>query len=145
MLATAIAAALTLGAADASAQTKGAATKAEVQSIQSQMEALAQRLNRLEATNAELKTQNAELQALADRRDAEVDYLKSQTKELREEGAVASNEISKVKGADWATKIKGRGDFRFRQESIWSERASQRPGRGCRRPSSPAHPRAPGL
>ena len=44
VLATAIAAALTLGAADASAQTKGAATKAEVQTIQSQMQALAERL-----------------------------------------------------------------------------------------------------
>jgi hypothetical protein len=111
-----------LSAAQANAQTKGTATKAEVQSIQAQMQALAERLNRLEATNAELKTQNSELQALADRREAEMDYLKSQTKELREEGAVNTNEISKVKGADWATKIKGRGDFRFRDESIWSER-----------------------
>ena len=123
VLATAVAAVLTLSAADASAQTKGAATKAEVQSIQSQMQALAERLNRLEAANAELKTQNSELQALADRREAEMDYLKSQTRDLREEGAVAANEISKVKGADWATKIKGRGDFRFRQENIWTERA----------------------
>ncbi len=122
VLATAVAAALTLSAADASAQTKGAATKAEVQSIQSQMQALAERLSRLEAANAELKTQNSDLQALADRREAEMDYLKSQTKELREEGAVASNEISKVKGADWATKIKGRGDLRYRSENIWTER-----------------------
>ena len=122
VLATAVAAALMLSAADASAQTKGAATQAEVQSIQSQMQALAERLNRLEAANAELKTQNSELQALADRREAEMDYLKSQTKELREEGAVAANEISKVKGADWATKIKGRGDIRYRSENIWTER-----------------------
>ena len=43
----------------------------------------------LETTNAELKTQNSELQALADRREAEMEYLKAQTKELREEGAVA--------------------------------------------------------
>ena len=122
VLATAVAAALTLSAADASAQTKGAATKAEVQSIQSQMQALAERLSRLEAANAELKTQNSDLQALADRREAEMDYLKSQTRELREEGAVASNEIAKVKGADWATKIKGRGDLRYRSENIWTER-----------------------
>ena len=122
VLATAVAAVLTLSAADASAQTKGAATKAEVQSIQSQMQALAERLSRLEAANAELKTQNSDLQALADRREAEMDYLKSQTKELREEGAVASNEIAKVKGADWATKIKGRGDIRYRSENIWTER-----------------------
>lgn len=122
VLATAVAAALTLSAAQANAQTKGAATKAEVQSIQAQMQALTERLNKLEAANAELKAQNGELQALVDRRDAEVDYLKVQTKELREEGAVASNEISKVKGSDWAAKIKGRGDFRFRNENIWQER-----------------------
>jgi hypothetical protein len=122
VLASAMAAALMMSAAQANAQTKGAATKAEVQSIQAQMQALAERLNRLEAANAELQTQNGELQSLVERRDAEVDYLKSQTKELREEGAVASNEIAKVKGADWAGKIKGRGDFRFRNESIWTER-----------------------
>ena len=51
--------------------------------------------------------------AIVERRDAETDYLKAQTKELREEGAVASNEITKVKGADWATKIKFKGDLRY--------------------------------
>jgi len=86
------------------------------------MKALAERLNRLETANAQLQTENEQLKAVVDRREAEVDYLKSQTKELREEGAVASNEISKVKGADWATKLKGRGDFRFRHEMIESER-----------------------
>jgi hypothetical protein len=122
VLATAIAAVLTLGAADASAQTKGAVTKDEIESMQAQMQALVERMNRLEAANTELKAQNSELQELADRREAEMDYLKVQTKDLREESAVASNEISKVKGADWATKIKGRGDFRFRNENIWVER-----------------------
>ncbi len=140
VLATAVAAALTLSAADASAQTKGAATKADVQSIQAQMQALAERLNRLETANAELKTQNSELQALADRREAEMDYLKSQTKELREEGAVASNEISKVKGADWATKIKGRGDLRYRsREHLDGARRRRRGGRRGR-PLPPSHP-----
>jgi hypothetical protein len=122
VLATAVAAALALGAADASAQTKGAASKAEVQTLQTQMQALTERLNRLEASNAQLQTENSELKSLVERRDAETDYLKSQTKELREEGAVAANEISKVKGADWAAKIKGRGDFRYRHEHIATER-----------------------
>jgi hypothetical protein len=123
MLATAVAAVLALSAADASAQPKGAATQPEVQSIQAQMQALAERLSRLESANAELKTQNSELQALADRREAEMDYLKSQTRDLRAEGANTANDLSKVKGADWATKIKARGDFRFRNENIWAERA----------------------
>jgi hypothetical protein len=122
VLATAVAAALTLSAADASAQTKGTATKAEVQAIEAQMQALMDRLNRLEATNNQLQTDNAELKALADRREAEMDYLKAQTKELREEGAVAANDISKVKGADWAGKIKFKGDLRVRNENIEQER-----------------------
>jgi len=122
VLATAVAATLALAAPQAFAQAKGSATKAEVQAIEAQMKALAERLNKLEASNTQLQSENEQLKAVVDRRDAEIDYLKSQTKELREEGAVASNEISKVKGADWATKLKGRGDFRFRHEMIESER-----------------------
>jgi hypothetical protein len=122
VLATAVAATLALSAPQAFAQAKGSATKADLQAIEAQMQALAERLNRLETTNAQLQTENEQLKAVVDRREAEVDYLKSQTKELREEGAMASNEISKVKGADWATKLKGRGDFRFRHEGIESER-----------------------
>ena len=122
VLATAVAAALTFGAADASAQTRGTATRAEVQAIEAQMQALMERLNKLEATNTTLQTDNAELKALADRREAEMDYLKAQTRELREEGAVASNEISKVKGTDWAGKVKVRGDLRYRHEYIGTER-----------------------
>ena len=122
VLATAVAATLALAAPQAFAQAKGSATKAEVQAIEAQMKALAERLNKLEASNTQLQSENQELKAVVDRREAEIDYLKSQTKELREESAVASNEISKVKGADWATKLKGRGDFRYRHEGIESER-----------------------
>ena len=122
VLATAVAATLALAAPAAFAQAKGAATKAEVQAMQAQMEALAQRLNKLEAANASLQAENADLKSVVDRRDAEMDYLKAQTRELREEGAVVSNEVSKVKGADWATKIKARGDLRYRHEWIDAER-----------------------
>jgi hypothetical protein len=122
VLATAVAAALALAAPQASAQAKGSVSKAEIQAIQAQMQALAERLNKLEAANTQLQTENQQLKVDVDRRDAEIDYLKSQTKELREESAVASNEISKVKGADWATRIKLKGDFRFRDENIAQER-----------------------
>jgi len=121
VLATAVAAALALAAPQADAQS---ASKAEVQAMKAQLEALAERLGRLEAQNATLQTENETLKSAVDRRDAEMDYLKSQTKELREEGAVAANEIGKVKGADWATKIKARGDIRYRSENIWTERVA---------------------
>lgn len=122
LLATAVAAALTLGAAEAYAAPAKTATKAELDAMQAQMKALAERLNRLEAANAQLQTENSELKSLVDRRDAETDYLKAQTKELREEGAIASNELGKLKGADWASKIKFKGDFRMRDENIETQR-----------------------
>lgn len=122
LLATAMTSVLALAATDAYAQSKGTATKAELQAMQAQMTALADRLNRLEAANATLTTENAALKATVERRDAETDYLKAQARELREESAFASNEIAKVKGADWATKIKLRGDVRYRDENIETER-----------------------
>ena len=124
VLATAVATALSLAGQEASAQSRAAATKADVQAMQTQLQALTERLNRLEAANTQLQTENTELKAVVERRDAETDYLKSQTKELREEAAVASNEIAKVKGADWATKIKARGDLRYRHEEIHRERTA---------------------
>ncbi len=117
ILATAVAAVLTLASAEAGAQ-----SKAEFDALQAQVAALAERLNRLETSNASLQAENATLKEVVERRDAEVDYLKAQTKDLREESAVASNELSKVKGADWATKIKAKGDFRYRHEQISPER-----------------------
>ena len=122
VLATAVAATLALAAPQAFAQAKGSATKADVQAIEAQMKALAERLNKLETSNTQLQSENEQLKAVVERREAEVDYLKSQTKELREESAVAANEIGKVKGADWATKIKFKGDLRLRNENIESER-----------------------
>ena len=58
-LATAVAATLALAAPQAYAQSKGSASKAEVQAIEAQMKALADRLNRLESANSTLQTQNA--------------------------------------------------------------------------------------
>jgi regulator of replication initiation timing len=122
LLATAVAAALTLAAVEASAAPGSAATKAEIQAMQAQMEALAARLSKLEAANTALQAENSELKSVVERRDAETDYLKAQTKDLREEGAVASNELSKLKGADWASRIKFKGDFRMRDENIEQQR-----------------------
>jgi prefoldin subunit 5 len=113
---------LALAAPEAFAQAKGNATRGEIQAIEAQMNALAERLNRLEAANTSLQAENSELKSAVERRDAEIDYLKSQTKELREEGAVVSNEVSKVKGADWAAKIKFKGDLRYRHEMITQDR-----------------------
>jgi hypothetical protein len=120
VLATAIAAALVM----ASPQTQAAVSNADIEAMKAQMQALADRLNKLESANTDLKSENAELKALVDRRDAETDYLKAQTKELRADAASADNEISKVKGTDWASKIKLRGDLRYRHEQFDQERVA---------------------
>jgi archaellum component FlaC len=119
VLATAVAAVLMLAG-----QKAGAQSRSEFEAMQTQLQALAERLNRLEATNTQLQAENAELKTQVERREAETEYLKSQTKELREEAAVASNEINKVKGTDWATKVKARGDLRYRHEEIHRERTT---------------------
>ena len=98
LLATAVAAALTLAAVERRLPRAARATKAEIQAMQAQMEALAARLGKLEAANTALQAENSELKSVVERRDAETDYLKAQTKELREEGAVASNELEQAQG-----------------------------------------------
>jgi hypothetical protein len=118
LLAAAVAATLAMAAPDASAATGGAATKAEIQAMQAQMQALAERLNKLEAANSSLQTENQQLKATVEQRDAEMDYLKEQTKEQRQESAQTSADLGKLKGADWASRIKFKGDFRAREEFI---------------------------
>ena len=124
LLAAAVAATLAMASADASAATGGTATKAEIQAMQAQMQALADRLNKLEAANSALQNENSQLKAVSEQRDSEIDYLKEQTKTLRQESAEASGELSKVKGADWASRIKFKGDFRVREEYIAKQRVT---------------------
>jgi hypothetical protein len=118
LLAAAVTAALAMAVTDASAATGATATRAEIQAMQAQMQALADRLNKLEAANASLQTENTQLKATTEQRDAEIDYLKEQTKEQRQESAQASADLGKLKGADWASRIKFKGDFRAREEYI---------------------------
>ena len=95
---------------------------AEMQAMRSELRTVNSRLAALEATNSSLQDRNQQLEAVVERREAEVDYLKSQTQELRKEGAEVAADLDKVKGADWATRIKLRGDLRVRSEMVTQER-----------------------
>jgi hypothetical protein len=106
----------------AQAAPREAVTQADLQALQLQMQALAQRLDALEAANAQLKSENAELQAVASQRDAEVASLKAQSQELDAKATVTANQVAQAKGADWASRIKARGDLRYRHERLTSER-----------------------
>jgi regulator of replication initiation timing len=122
LLATAVAAVLTLASAEAPAATGNTATKAELQALQSQLQALADRLSKVEAANATLKQENDQLKALADRREVETTELKAQTEDLTKQAATSKDELGKLKGADWASRIKFKGDFRVRDENITQDR-----------------------
>ncbi len=100
----------------------GTATRAEVAALQAQMQAMAERLDRLEAANAQLLGQNAELRTLADRRGAEFDDLKTQSQELKTAVATTADDLGKLAGADWASRVRFRGDLRYRHERIDQER-----------------------
>jgi hypothetical protein len=113
---------ITLPAAAFAATGQAPASRAEVDALRAQMQALAARLDQLEVSNARLQGENADLRALADRREAETEYLQAQTKALREQTATNAADVAKVKGSDWASRIRARGDFRYRHERLTGER-----------------------
>lgn len=122
VLGAAVAAALSLSTGVMAATDKQAA----LDDVLTRLAALEQRVNQVEARNSELEAQNADLKAKADRTEATQDYLKAQTKELRANSAGLLNETAKVKGTDWASKIKLKGDLRYRNEGIKTENAPSR-------------------
>ncbi len=122
LFATAVAAVVALVATGERAQARDSATHEDVAAVRAQVAALSERLDRLEASNLTLQAENSALRTEVERRNAETEYLKAQTQELRGEVASASSEVARVKGADWTTRLKAHGDFRYRHESIETER-----------------------
>lgn len=114
--------ALTGGLSPLVATAASSARKADIQALQAQVLALAARLDRLEAANTQLQGENAELRAAVEQGGAEAAELKQQTVHLQQQAATTQADLGKVKGADWASRIKVRGDLRYRHETIWSER-----------------------
>ena len=86
--------------------------------VLARLSTLEARVGQVEARNAQLESENAELKTKSERTEATQDYLKVQTKELRAQSAGLLNDTSKVKGTDWASKIKFKGDLRYRNEGI---------------------------
>ena len=108
-----------LSSADAGAQ--AAAPSGEIAQIRAQIEALLQRVDRLEQQNADLSRENSELKAAGERGDAEREYLKAQTQDLRKESATVNSALAGLRGAEWAQRISLKGDFRYRHEEIFDD------------------------
>ena len=108
------------------AATRSAPDGADIQAAQGRMEAqlqaLAERLDQLEADNAALKGEVAELNAALGRREAEVETLKAQSQQAGEVAAQVAKDADKLKGAEWASRIKFKGDLRIRSDRLESER-----------------------
>ncbi|MEY4376955.1 MAG: hypothetical protein RJB26_1505, partial [Pseudomonadota bacterium] len=129
-LTTAVAAILAAGAlasaeASAAAARTPAATTAvvavsasDLEALRAEFTALRERLERLEAANTQLTAENAELKTAAADSEPVIDYLKSQIKEQRVDTARLQADADKVRGADWASKMKWKVDMRYRMETI---------------------------
>ena len=124
--ATVVAITLALAAPVPFAQAKAAPSASELQAAQAQLQvqvqALAERLNQLEADNAVLKGEVAQLNAVLGRREAEIETLKSQTQGLSEEVDVVARDAGQLQGAEWASRIRMKGDLRVRSDRLESER-----------------------
>ncbi|HEX7114368.1 MAG TPA: putative porin [Steroidobacter sp.] len=88
-----------------------AASEDELTQIRSQLLDLIERVERLEQQNRALQAEN-------DRLRTDSEYLKEETRGLRKDTALVAGESAKVKGADWASRVSIKGDFRYRHEQI---------------------------
>jgi hypothetical protein len=92
-----------------------------------QLEALNQRVGRLEQDNAQLRTENTALRESNDRLEATSEYLKDNAsatrKQLAEDGPRVAEAARVAKGAEWASRISWKADLRYRHEFVDPEEA----------------------
>ncbi len=97
------------------------------QEILRQLEALGQRVEKLEQDNGALRTENAELREKNDRIEATTEYLRSNAsatrKQLAEEAPKVAESDRISKAAEWASRISWKADMRYRHEFVDPEEA----------------------
>jgi hypothetical protein len=103
---------------------QAAVSEQEVSELKQQVQALLARVQQLEAQNSQLSADAAPASP------AEIEQLKSRVAELetthdRQNDQLAQG-VAADKSTDWASKLKWKGDFRFRQETIDEETRDQR-------------------
>jgi len=101
--------------------------KPTMDQIMKELEALSGRVGRLEQDNAQLRTENAELKSSNDRLAAESEYLKDNASATRKQLAETSPKVAEAeriyKGAEWASRLSWKADFRYRHEFVDPEEA----------------------
>jgi hypothetical protein len=102
--------------------------KPTMDQIMKELETLSGRVGRLEQDNAQLRTENAELKTTNDRLEATSEYLKDNAsatrKQLAEEAPQLADAAKIAKGAEWASRLSWKADFRYRHEFIDPEEAT---------------------
>jgi putative porin len=102
--------------------------KPTMDQIVKELEALSGRVGRLEQDNAQLRTENAGLKATNDRLEATSEYLKDNAsatrKQLAEEAPKVAEAERIYKGAEWASRISWKADFRYRHEFVDPEEST---------------------
>ena len=96
--------------------------KPTMDQIMKELEALSGRVGKLEQDNAQLRTENAELKSSNDRLEAESDYLKDNASATRKQLAETAPKVAEAeriyKGAEWASRLSWKADFRYRHEFV---------------------------
>jgi hypothetical protein len=98
------------------------------QEILRELQALGQRVQKLEQDNGALRAENAELREKNDRIEATTEYLRDNAsatrKQLAEEGPKVAEAEKISKGAEWTSRIAWKSDLRYRNEYLDPEEAS---------------------
>ncbi len=93
-----------------------------------QLQALGQRVEKLEQDNTTLRTENEELRAKNERIEATTEYLRDNAsatrKQLAEEGPKVAEADRITKAAEWASRIAWKADLRYRHEFLDLEEAA---------------------
>ncbi len=89
-----------------------AASDEELATMRAQMQALSERLDRLEAENRELASANAEMVRTSEQTALAVTQVSAQTE------AVAAEVKSQAEKTSWTDTMRWQGDFRYRYESF---------------------------
>jgi hypothetical protein len=96
--------------------------------IMQELNALSERVGRLEQDNVQLKAENAALQAENERLVATSEYLKDNAAATRKQLAQDAPKIAEAervaKGAEWASRISWKADARYRHEGVDPEEAA---------------------
>jgi len=93
-----------------------------------ELQALNERVGKLEQDNGQLRSENAELRAKNERIEATTEYLRDNASATRKQLAEEAPKVAEAerisKGAEWASRISWKADMRYRNENVDPQEAT---------------------